>query len=284
MTESNPDRVLPHQNGAPDPLHFLIASWNRYEVLTTVRQRARRRDELLELVEVSRPTLSRILADLIEYGWIRRINHEYEATPEGRVIADEIRQFVANLEATQHLAGDLHWLPTDRFGFDLSHLKDARVFHPRPADHTGPMRELTERYQATDTIEIVATGVTYEVVKDLCQACLEGELTIDCVVNDDAIEGVRMHDDLASMFATMIEDGRCHAHHYTGPEEPIESNILDDSVMFCGHSTDGIPQGIVLSGSDVVHSWMKYYFERLRKESVAVGPEIFTNPQPEPSD
>lgn len=99
MTDDGSDRVVEPPDSAPEPLAFLVGSWNRFGVLSALATRPRTRDDLVELTETSRPTLSRILSDLTDRGWIVRRNDEYEATPKGAVVATEVEQFVENIKA-----------------------------------------------------------------------------------------------------------------------------------------------------------------------------------------
>lgn len=277
MAEPSTEELLDNGNGAPEPLDFLASSWHRFEVLAALADAPRTRDELMGGMAVSRPTLSRILSDLMDRGWIRRLNDEYEATPQGTVIADEVDQLVKDVRAAKRLGGALGWLRTDLIGFDLGHLADATVLRPTREDHTGPMRRLAERVDATDSIHCVANGVTYEVVEALCSACLAGELDLECVVDDRALEGITRHDDLRGMFHEMIDRGLCSMYRYTGEEDLLECNLLDDCVMLCGHSDGGIPQGIVVSEDETVRSWTAFYVDRLTTASEELGIEAFAS-------
>ena len=228
------------------------------------------------MTETSRPTLSRILSDLTDRGWIVRRNDEYEATPTGAAVAVEVAQFVGNIEAIETLDGGLDWLPIESLGFELAHLADAEVLTPAFEDQTGPMRQLADYISRTEQLRVVATGVTYEIVDELCRAGLAGELSIRCVLDDRGLEGIRTHPDLAEMFGEMVDIGHCEAYRYTGGDELIDCNLLDEVVMFCGHGDDARPAGILLSDDDAVKSWMAYYFDRLRDRSDPLPTAAFT--------
>lgn len=260
---------------APEPITFLTRSWNRYEVLHTLANEPRTRDELLDLTGVSRPTLSRILSDLMSRDWIVRHNDEYEATPNGSVIAAECRRFTANLDAVDHLDGTLEWLETDALGFDLRHLRDAEVITPDLQNQTAPMRTLADRIANTSEMCVVASGVTYEVVENICQACLAGELTLRCVLDDRALAGLQSHPDLADMFADMVARDVCDAYRFDGQDDLVDCNLLDDLVMFCGHTDDGRPAGIVIAEHPTVRSWTAYYFDSLREDAEPLEPDVF---------
>lgn len=276
MTSNRSNETIDTLGGPPEAIEFLVGSWNRFEVLEALGSSPRTRDELREMTGVSRPTLSRILSDLGDYGWILRHNDEFEATPMGRVIASEMSQLVDDIGTAGKLNGALNWLPTELLGFDLAALADAEVLTPGLTDQTGPMRQLSDFISTTSQIRSVASGVTYEIVDGLCQAGVAGELRIRCVLDDQGLDGIRAHSDLAEAFSEMVERGDCEAYHYIGEGDLIDCNLLDDVVMFCGHSDDGRPAGILVADDATVRSWMAYYFESLCEESVSLQADSFT--------
>lgn len=271
MTEYVPDQATE----PPEFLEFLVGSWNRVRVLDALATAPRTRDDLVELTGASRPTISRILSDLTDRGWIVRRNSEYEATPLGEVVAREVEGVVGNVETAETLDGALEWLPTEQLGFDLAHLAAAKLLTPTFEDQTGPMRQLADTISRTERIRIVATGVTYEIVDELCRAGVAGELAIRCVLDDRALAGLRSHPDLAAMFVEMVERGTCEAYRYGGSEDLIDCNLLEEVVMFCGHGEEGRPAGILLSEDATVRSWMAYYFERLCDGSERLPADAF---------
>ncbi len=276
MVEQNPEGRVDTRTAAPDPLAFLVRSWNRFDVLNALESTTRTRRELRELTGVSRPTLSRILSDLVDRGWVTRQNDVYRATPIGRVVAGELESVVANIEAARELGAALDWFDTEAFGFDLAHLADAEILTPSPQDQTGPMRQLAAYIDDTAEMRCVATGVTYEVVNAICEACVAGSLRLRCLMDDDAVAGVRAEPDLASQFAEMIDRGQCTAYRYVGDEELLDFNVLDSVVLFCGISDAGLPQGVVVSDDDTVRSWATYHFDTLRDQSAPLDADAFT--------
>lgn len=276
MTEPNPDPRVETQGAAPEPLEFLVGSWNRFEVLNSLDSTALTRRDLRERTGVSRPTLSRILSDLVDRGWVRRRNNEYEATHIGRVVADEVDTVIANIDTALALDEAVEWVPTDELGFDLAHLATAQILTPTPQDHTRPMRRLADRIEATEEMRIVATGVTFEVVKALGEACVAGELQIRCILDERAVAGVRDEPELATLWSEMVERGNCEPYRYVGDDELLDYNVLDDAAMFCGISDEGLPKGILVSDDDTVRSWAAFRFEQMLEDAEPLGPDAFT--------
>lgn len=276
MSEANRDPLVKTSEGPRESLEFLVGSWNRFEVLSELRSGPRTRDELRELTGVSRSTLSRILSDLIDRGWMVRRNDEFNATPKGDVIVAELTQLIDNIETAETLEDTLAWLPPDKLGFDLGHLADATVLTPSPENHTAPMSQLIEQMTETTEMRLVATGVTPKIVDAICRSGLAGDLTLSCVLDEQAFSGLRNDTDFRQMFRTMIEREQCEAYRYDGDDDLLDINLIDDAVMFCGHSDNGPPPGVVISDNDTVMTWAAVTFEECRSDSVPVGVDAFT--------
>lgn len=276
MADTDPGEIIEPSEAPPEPIEFLVGSWSRFRVLNALGTTPRTRDDLMELTGVSRSTLSRILSDLTDRGWIVRRNDEYEATAKGVLVATEMEQLVSNIETAEELGAALEWLPPDMLGFDLAHLADATVLTPSPQDHTEPMRHITESISSTTNMRIVATGVTHKVVDAICRAGIAGDLTLHCVLDDGAFSGIRADADLREMFQEMIEAGHCEAYHYDGEDDLLDINLVDDAVMLCGHSDSGPPPGVVISSDDTVQTWAAVTFEMRRDESNPLDADAFT--------
>lgn len=275
MTEPNVGDHGRQRAAPPEPLAFLVGSWNRFVVLNALVPAPQTRTDLQDRTGVSRPTLSRILSALVDRGWVTRRNDEYEATRTGEVIASEVAQFVDNVETADRLDSALEWLRTERFGFPLGDLEESEVLTPTPQDQTGPLRSLAARIDATTEMRVLATGVTYEVVDAICQACLAGDLEFECVLDENALQGTRTHPELAAMFAEMVELDHCEAYYYDGDEELLAYNLIDDAVMFCGISGGGLPLGILVSEHNTVRSWAAFNFEQRKADARPLGPDAF---------
>lgn len=275
MTDPEPEEWAETRVTAPQPLEFLVGSWNRFVVLDELVPTPRTRDDLQSVTGVSRPTLSRILSDLVDRGWVRRRNSEYEATRHGEVIASEVATFVDNVETAERLGSALEWIPTERLEFPLGELAEAEVLTPTPQDQTAPMRDLRARIDSTIEMRVLATGVTYEVVDAICQACVDGDLEFRCVLDETALQGTLAQPELADTFAEMIELGHCKAYYFDGDDELLAYNLVDDAVLFCGISGGGLPLGILVSENDTVTSWASYNFEKRRGESATLDVDDF---------
>lgn len=276
MADTDPGEIIETAKSPPESIEFLVGSWSRFRVLNALGTTPRTRDDLMELTAVSRSTLSRFLSDLTDYGWIVRRNDEYEATPKGVLVATEMEQLVTNIETAEKLDAALEWLPPDMLGFDLAHLADATVLTPSPQDHTEPMRNITEYISSTTEMRVVATGVTHKVVDAICRAGIAGELTLHCVLAEGAFSGIRADPDLREMFQEMIDGGHCEAYQYDGEDDLLDFNLVDDTVMLCGHSESGPPPGVVISNNDTVRTWAAVTFEIRRDESNPLDADAFT--------
>lgn len=92
------DDTQSNRHKAHDDVEFLANSWNRFEVLDAVAESPRTRTELKELTNVSRVTLSRVLSDLEDRGWIVRETDRFEATNNGAVVAAAVSRLLDRLK------------------------------------------------------------------------------------------------------------------------------------------------------------------------------------------
>ncbi|MDX1747981.1 MAG: hypothetical protein R3324_18775, partial [Halobacteriales archaeon] len=176
-------------------VEFLARSESRVEVLDAVHEESRTRDELEGVTDVSRTTLSRMLADFEEREWIVRSNGRFELTPEGAFVASEITRLLENMETAEKLDGTLGWLPTDEFDFDLRHLRDAEVVTLRWNDPAS-MCQLAEHLKDASRVWSIDASVSREFVDVLRNLTLEQGTSYEGILTPDSIGVVRDHPEL----------------------------------------------------------------------------------------
>lgn len=90
-----------------ETVEFLARSPSRVRVLEAIQEDPRTRNELKDLTDVSRFTLSRTLADFEDRGWIVRSGQRYELTGKGGLVSSELKTLLSNLAAAEELDGVL---------------------------------------------------------------------------------------------------------------------------------------------------------------------------------
>lgn len=246
---------------------FLARSPSRFRVLEAIRSEPRTRNELKAMTDISRFTLSRILADLEARGWIVRAGNRYEPTGKGTIVVSEFETLLANLDVAEELNGALDWLQTDEFGFDLERLRDADVITPTHTDHTAPIRRAAELVRGADRFRGIATGVAYEMMDAIWETTVHGELTMEGILDASTFEAIKADRDLRGQFREIADIDRAELFRYDGDVTLVMMILCDDTVMMCGHDEDGPAPGTIKTTDVEVRSWAASYLDDVRADA-----------------
>lgn len=261
-----------------EPVEYLARSPSRVKVLDAINEGSRTRNDLRELTAVSRVTLSRILANFEDRGWVERRNGRYEITSEGAFVATELTGLLANMETLEHLDGVMEWLPLAEFDFELACLRDADVSVATWGDHTGQIRHVAETIPGADHIETTASGVSREVLTALWETTVSGETTLAVMIDSLAMEIIQGDPDYRRQVREMIESGTTDCLLYEGENEPLPMVMTcDATVILCGHDEDGPPPGTLETTDPTVHAWATSYFDNIRSASTALQADAFSD-------
>lgn len=256
-------------------VEFLARSEARVAVLDAIHEAPRTRDELKDLAPASRTTLSRMLSDFEDRGWIDRTNGRYEPTPEGRFVASEVSRLLDNLETATGLDEALDWLPTGRFDFDLHRLRDAETFTLGWNDPAS-MRLLAERLSGASQVQSSAPGGVSREVVDMLH-----ELTVDKggryvgILGSSAVTTVRDHPALRRQIREILETGRAEMYRSDGDEPLAMVMVIDDQTAICNHHTEGPQMEAILTDDGRVRSWATGYIDSLRDEATRISTDSF---------
>jgi predicted transcriptional regulator len=257
-----------------DDVEFLVRSPSRMAVLDAIHEAPRTRDELKESTDASRTTLSRMLADFEDRGWVERTNSRYQSTPEGAFVASEVTRLLENMETAEKLDGALRWLPTDEFGFDLRHLRDAEIITLQWNDPAS-MRLLAEHLDGASRVRSMADSVSREVVDILRELTVEGGGTYEGILSPGAIEIIREHPALREQVREMLGSGRATVYRYDGEEVRSMVMCFDDVVALCNHASGGPRMEGIMTDDATVRSWAESYFDSVRTDAECLDVEAF---------
>lgn len=258
-----------------DAVEFLARSESRVRILDAIHLQPRTRNELKELTDASRFTLSRTLADFEDRGWIERAGKRYETTGKGAVIAAEFDAMLRNLDAAESLDGTLDWLQVEEFDFDLARLEDAEVITPSPADHTAHVRRPADLFGRSDRIRTIATGVARENIEAIRRATVAGDLRFTGILDAPSFGTVRSEPELADAIGDILGADGTELYHYDGDRTLVMLIIGDDAVQMCGHDEDGPAPGTIETADPAVRSWAESYFASVRADAAPVEPQAF---------
>lgn len=271
-----------HLSPARGAVEFLVGSWNRFHVLEAVVDEPRTRDDLRDLSDVSRVTLSRILSDLENQDWVRREDEGYVATRAGRFVASEVRRLLENITALEHLGENVNWVRLDQFDFDLAHLRDADVIMPTWDDFSAQTTTLIELVYNCSQIRGISTGLDPEFMKAVGDATLTGELSVELVFVPAVVDAITDDPELSRVFRDLADSDDAGIYRYEGTEPVMELGInetkgsQEDVVMLCGEHDGGAPPGTLRSTDSTVWDWAESFFADRRAASHQLRAAVFT--------
>lgn len=261
-----------------ESVEYLARSPSRLQVLDLIHDGSQSRSELDEQVDVSRVTLGRVLSNFENRGWIRRMNGEYETTPEGEYIASELSKLLRNIGTLDHLDGAMDWLPIERFDFDLTCLRDAEVATADWSDHTAQIQRVADVIDGASRIAATASGVSRDVADSIWEATTTGNATVELIIDGTALSIIQTDPELARKHREMIANGDTEILHYDGADTPLLMvSVCDDTVILCGHDDDGPPPGTLESTHETVRNWAESYIDSVRGDSTQLTPDAFSD-------
>lgn len=258
-----------------EAVDFLSRSESRVRVLDAINEQPRTRNELNDLADASRFTLSRTLADFEDREWIVRSGKYYKTTPMGAVVAAEFEALLANLDAAETLNGTLEWLQVEKFDFDLERLQNAAVITPSKSDHTAHIRRPAEVLHESDHVQAIATGVAYEMIETIRETTVEGDLQLEGILDAESFEAIRTEPELADLFKEVIAADGTEVFRYDGDETLVMLILGDDSVLMCGHDDNGPAPGTIETTDLEIRSWAESYFESVRADATPIETDAF---------
>lgn len=249
-----------HMDSSLEDIEFLARSSSRVEVLDALDESPLTRDELKDVTDASRTTLSRMLADFEDRGWIDRPDRRFELTPEGAFVASEVTRLLENMETAEKLDAALGWLPTDEFGFDLRRLHDAEMTSFRWNDPAS-MRKFAEYFDGATRVRSTATTVSRDAMELLRDLTVEHGGSYEGVLSSSAVESIREHPVLQEQLREMLESEGASIYRYEGEKPLIMVMLVDDLASVCSHENEGLQMKTIVSDDEVFRSWVESYVD-----------------------
>lgn len=259
-----------------EPVEYLTRSPSRLRVLTLIDEIPRSRRELRDSTDISRVTLSRVLSNFEDRGWIERTNGEYEVTPEGSYVAAELDRLVGNITTLQELDGAMAWLPVAEFDFDLACLSDATVTTAAWEDHTAQIRRVADTITGSNHIVATASGISRDVLEAIRQATVDGDATFLGLLDETALDIATRDPELRRRVRDIAASENGDVRRYAGDEAPLLMvSICDDTVILCDHEQDGPPSGTLETTDATVRAWAESYVDAVKRDAAPVDPQRF---------
>lgn len=249
---------------ALEDIAFLVGAPSRTTVLDAVMAEPATPAELHSRTAVSRTTLWRTLTGLEERGWVVREGGAYECTAAGRLVATALAECVETVQAVDHLADVLQWLPTDEMPFDLVRLREAEVAVPNPGDPQAPMRLATRQVREAERVRILTHATVPGVIETLSERAVAGDLDLTFVVTPAVLDASLADPRSADRLDRLLAADGVEGYRYDG-EIPHLLALLDGDRVGIGVDDDaGRPRAVLDVSDPEVARWAEETFDAYR--------------------
>lgn len=145
---------------------------------------------LVDALDVSRSTVDRAVADLVEVGLVRRVTGGFEATHAGELALAHYRAYTAATDSLGDAIPLLDAIPADAsVGTEL--LDGASVRLAEPYAPETVLAPVVSKLPETDTLRGFAPVVKTNYVSMLHDAVAAGDLSVEIIVEAGTIESLR---------------------------------------------------------------------------------------------
>ncbi len=237
----------------------------RAELLRSLRDDARTKQELAAAQSVSRSTVDRAVRDLEAAGFVAR-DGGVSLTPQGRVAFDAYEQFIATLNALDDASDVLDPLPADE-PLDGALLRDANVVRPDPVAPQRPYLAYQSVLEDATAVRGFVPAVLDENVPRFRERIVDDEVPVDLTVAPAALdELVSTH---ADAVGACLDTGRLTLRR---ANETLDYALVlveqPDSTVVCALVYDdrGLA-GVLRNDGRRAVRWAEDVYERLRADA-----------------
>lgn len=270
---------------ALEDIAYLSRSGNRVAVLELVATNPHTPREIREVVDASRSTIRRILAELVERDWAERTpDGDIVATVKGEHVVATFTPLAGSLQAIRELDEAVAWLPSDELSIDLHHFSDATVRRGDPASPAAEASYLHDRLRDASTLSnLVSVGPPLSMMKTTRDGVVSGRLTATTVLTERVVEYLRSHSEQLPLWQDYINAG-ARVYYYEG-EIQCHLFIVDDTVLVGNNQPEVVrPCEFVETDDETVLSWARELIESYRADATRLGPETFAREFPASTD
>jgi len=255
-----------------DPLaeiEFLARSPNRIAVLAALVEEPQDRQALAAGVDVSQPTLGRILRDLSERKWVEANDGEYSATATGELVATGITDLRERLAAESHLRDVVEWLPTDAIDVDLTHFADATITTPTQTRPNAPIRRMLDLLRETDRALLLSHAFNEQKLRLIHDRTVDGDLTTRGVFAADAIDALAGTPELRELLGDIVDTPGAEIRVST-EEIPVAVEVTDARTHLLLRNGEGIVRASLDTADPTVREWAEHLHAQYWESSTPV--------------
>lgn len=239
-----------------DDIAFLARSNHRIAVMTELADGERTRRELRDAVDVSRPTLGRVLEGFEERSWVSRDDRRYALTPIGQVIVEEFGELMDTVETLQEIGELAPHLPLEAIDFDLRRLAEARITTPTATDSTAHVRREEMLAERADEIRFFCNAAHPYMIEVYRDRVVEDGQRLEAVIAGDALDAAGDDPEMRSLLDDLLASERTSVHRYDGAFSAMVG-VLGETAVITPIDGSGRPLGIIETDDEVIRDWVE---------------------------
>lgn len=249
-----------------DDIRFLADSENRFTALETLAAGPRSRSELQNATEASKATISRLLGDFEDRGWVAREGHRYALTPLGEYVASAFVDLYDHMTTASDLRELLPWFPLGELDveFDFEVLTGAEITAATPENPMAPVARVLDIERESTRTRTVADRLPQPCIKARHEAVVGGTQTCELVTTPEVVESV-MTASYAEQFVDIVTADRATVFVYDGDVGP--GGIYDGTAYLIVADERDVNVGVIESDDPDLVERLAATFDEYREVS-----------------
>lgn len=254
---------------AIEAVEFLARSETRVRILEALAESGPlTRDDLQRRFDAARTTVQRNLDALVEQGWVRERNREYDATQAGEWVAEDFGHLVRTVDTAAELAPVYEHVDTGAVDLNLRHM-DVSVTTPDPADPLKMIHEQVKHIEGAEYLRMLFPLTCAQALDALHQQVTEAGADLQLVVTPAVAANLRSEADYREQVADLQAAETASLWVYEG-QFPYYLGRYADTVEL-GLVEDGQPAALVATEDERARRWAERTVEEYRAEATPFG-------------
>lgn len=254
-----------------DDIRFLADSENRFTALEALATGPMTRAELRSETGASKATISRLLGDFENRGWVARDGHRYALTPLGEYVARPFIDLYDHMTTASELRELLPWFPLAELDveFDLEVLAGATVTAATPENPMAPAARVLDIERESSWTNTLADRLPESCIKARHDAVVGNGQACEMVTTPEVVDSV-MSSPYADKFQDIVAADNATVYVHDGEVHP--GGIHDGTAYLIVLDDQDVSVGIVESDDPVLVEQLSATFEAYRDNSTRLAP------------
>ncbi|WP_323174215.1 helix-turn-helix domain-containing protein [Natrialba sp. PRR66] len=260
-------------NDSFEDIQFLARSQTRIHALQLLAEQPRDRDELIDQLDISRATLSRLLRQFEDRKWVSQDGAQYRTTRFGSAMAEDITQLLDTATTIRHFQGIAQYLPFDELGIEFHQLRGARLTEATTSDPAAPARRVGQLLDSADRTRILKQAIDPNASRPHYEAVIQGQQRTAVILTHEAVDTVNESRTTRQWFQEMIAN-EVPVYRYDG-NIPVNLKIIDETVVLSVTDANGLFPVLIETEDDEIFSWAVETFESYGDQATLVDQDAF---------